>query len=466
MTLNPDRFSSAGVPGKFIQQYFHPWAIDEKAFAALMGLAERMNPATHIEDLSRVPDAARLQLMGADSSAQVRSEDGVSIVRIEGALTKYGSSFGGGTSSVSLRKAIRTAARDESTSAIVLEIDSPGGSVAGIADVVDDIKQARESKPVVAYVEDMAASAAYWIASAADSILSNRTALVGNVGTMIGLYDYSGQAAADGVKAVLIKSGEFKGMGMPGAEITDAQKAELSREVAAINKSFVGAVTDGRKLTEEQLKDVTTARTYVGEEAVTIGLVDRIGTLDDAKEAAKQIGISRGSAGRPQSVANNTPAKGESTMDLSAITIDALKAGRPDIVESLTKAEAARATTAATEQERTRVLAILDACSEYKADAKTARELIEGGKCEADAKNRVQADRIKALESSAPQAPGASATSDDGDVEAAPVATATDEESLKKLYAKSPALQAEFGDAETFIAYRKAEQAGRIRGVK
>src|SRR5690606_31819803 len=129
-----------------------------------------------------------------------------------GAMTKQGSSFGG-ASTVRTRRAIRSAAADKSVSAIMLLIDSPGGSVSGTSDLADDVANAKKKKPVYAYIEDTCCSAAYWVASQCSAIYANPTAIVGSIGTYMVVADYSRMAENAGVKVHCISTGKYKGAG-------------------------------------------------------------------------------------------------------------------------------------------------------------------------------------------------------------------------------------------------------------
>jgi protease-4 len=130
----------------------------------------------------------------------------VAVISLTGKLMKQQASMGGGTSTVQARRDIRAAASDPDIGAILLRIDSPGGTAAGTKELADEITAAKTKKPVWAYVEDMAASAAYWAASQASRIIANETALVGSIGTYGVVQDTSGMAAMEGVKVHVIRS--------------------------------------------------------------------------------------------------------------------------------------------------------------------------------------------------------------------------------------------------------------------
>jgi protease-4 len=205
------------------------------------------------------------------------------MISLTGKLMKQQASMGGGTSTVQARRDIRAAASDPDIGAILLRIDSPGGTAAGTKELADEIAAAKAKKPVWAYVEDMAASAAYWAASQASRIIANETALIGSIGTYGVVQDTSGMAAMEGVKVHVIRAGAFKGAGTPGTEITAEHLTEMQRTVDGLNEYFLAGVTAGRSmLTAARVRELADGRAYLAAEAKTLGLIDAIGSFDQA----------------------------------------------------------------------------------------------------------------------------------------------------------------------------------------
>lgn len=235
--------------------------------------------------------------------------DGVRVIPVDGPLMKGWSKFGG-TSTVAVRGALRRAAGDDRVRAIVLRIDSPGGHVAGTDDLARDVARVvAGGKRVIAYVEDMAASAAYWVASQASEIVANPSALIGSIGAFVVLEDSSKAAEIAGVKVHVIQTGEFKAIGVPGAPITDEQVAAVRTEIDALAELFFGAVASGRKskMTRKQVDAVADGRVWIAAEAKGLGLIDRIGAFDDVltkligkgSRAKAALQIARARAGLP-----------------------------------------------------------------------------------------------------------------------------------------------------------------------
>lgn len=209
----------------------------------------------------------------------------VAIIKATGSLMKQASSMGG-TSTIQLRRDIRAAAGDKDVSAILLAIDSPGGTVAGTSDLAADVAAARQRKPVWAHIDDLGASAAYWIASQADAIFANSpTALVGSIGTIMTVYDLSKNAEKEGVRAMVFATGPLKGAGTPGTEITDEQAAYFQSMVEESQQYFDAAVKTGRGLSSSELQSVKTGGVFSAVTAKSLKLIDGIRALDDTIEA-------------------------------------------------------------------------------------------------------------------------------------------------------------------------------------
>ena len=214
-------------------------------------------------------------------SLYAQTDDGVAVVRIVGQITKGLSKFGG-TSTVMTRRAIRQAACDSSIKAIMLAIDSPGGQVAGVQDLAEEVKRARQQKPVLAFIEDLGASAAYWIASQAQRITANQTAEIGSIGVMAVLEDLSGLTSRNGVQVHVVTTGPYKAVGVKGAPVLPDHLAYLSEMVGHMGAFFFDAVQQGRRLSQARLAAVTDGRVWIASEAQQLGLLDGVQSFDDA----------------------------------------------------------------------------------------------------------------------------------------------------------------------------------------
>lgn len=256
-----------------IHEYFGVWAIQEDPFLAAVNQLNGMNLEQHV-----IVQQAQPRESPAKAPAQTAGT--IAILQMSGPLMKYVSSLTGGTSTVAARRQLREAAQNPNISAIVLRIDSPGGTVSGTFDLVDDVRRASASKPVYAYIEDLGASAAYAIASAATKIYANPTALVGSIGTFTVIQDLSGRAAQLGVKVHVIRAGTYKGAGAPGTEVTPAHLAEWQRVVDQLNEHFIAAVSSGRRMTADATRALADGRVHLADAAKAMGLVDSVSSFD------------------------------------------------------------------------------------------------------------------------------------------------------------------------------------------
>lgn len=256
-------------------QWLGDWAMEPERFMAsytsLIGLDLHVHLQTGPE---RAAAAAKEQ------SQQVRAGQ-VAIVGLYGALMKSVPSGEQGTSTVLARRKIRAAAADPEIAAIMLHIDSPGGTVAGTESLAADIADARKRKPVYAYIEDLGASAAYWLASQADKIFANGSALVGSIGTYAVVYDLAGKAAMQGIKVHVVRAGEMKGAGEAGTEVTPALLTEIQQRVNERNEFFVRGVATGRGLSLEKARGLADGRIYIAAQAQAKGLIDGVQAFDE-----------------------------------------------------------------------------------------------------------------------------------------------------------------------------------------
>ncbi|MBL9088182.1 MAG: S49 family peptidase [Planctomycetia bacterium] len=207
--------------------------------------------------------------------------DGVAVIGIHGLMVKDPISWGGFCATATVRTQIRAAVARDDVRAVLLHVSSPGGFVDGVNDLAADVAAAAKRKPVECFIEDIGASAAYWVASQAAKIWANPTAIVGSLGTFQVLWDESNAYDAAGIKVHVLSTGPLKGAGQPGTEITDEFLAAERVLVADLNRHFMKAVASGRRLTPKQLEVAATGEVWIAAKAKDLGLVDGIRTLDD-----------------------------------------------------------------------------------------------------------------------------------------------------------------------------------------
>jgi signal peptide peptidase SppA len=183
---------------------------------------------------------------------------------------------------IRVREALRSAVRDPDVSGIMLRIDSPGGTVAGSAELAADIRKAAARKPLYAYADDLAASGALLALTQARKAYGSPNAEIGSIGVYMVVEDTSQQYQQDGVKVHVISSAPLKGIGVDGTEVTVAQLSEWQRRVADLADWFVAEVATGRKSSKEDVQKLATGQSWVAEKAQAHGLIDGVMTFDEA----------------------------------------------------------------------------------------------------------------------------------------------------------------------------------------
>lgn len=175
--------------------------------------------------------------------------------------------------------------RDE-VKAVVLRINSPGGTAVAADEIYQKILEVRENKPVVAHFSQVAASGGYYVGAAADSIVAHPDTLTGSIGVIMNLYEISELYEKIGVTANTIVSGEFKDIGSEARELTEEERAQLQDLVDGSYDNFVNAIVAGRGMDESTVRNLGDGRLYSGKQAADVGLVDSLGTFDVAIDEA------------------------------------------------------------------------------------------------------------------------------------------------------------------------------------
>lgn len=220
--------------------------------------------------------------------------DKVLLVGLDGVLTAAPGSGGllsDPSTLVGLRDVLDRAEKDSSIRAILLRIDSPGGSVAASDLIHHELAtfKKKTDRKIVAVCMGMAASGGYYSAMAADTIYVHPTSIVGSIG-VIGMFpNLAGLTGKIGVDVRVVKSGEFKDMGSMWRPFSDPDRAILQAMIDSMYEGFVKVVCEGRpKLDEATVRRLADGRIYTAQEAVTLGLADAVGYMDDAFAAARK----------------------------------------------------------------------------------------------------------------------------------------------------------------------------------
>lgn len=258
----------------YAQEWLGVWAIYEPHFNSLASMVRGMSVKDHLDARAAFgKDRPKPTLM--------KGENGIAVIPLRGTLQKQEASFSESTSTVEARRLIREAAADPEIKGIMLLIDSPGGTVSGTEALATEVAKATAKKPTYAYIEDLGASAAYWVASQTEKIFTNATGIVGSIGTFGIVYDYHVAAAAQGIEVLVVRAGEFKGAGVPGTKVTAPQIADMQRRIDQLNDQFIAGVASGRKMSMDQVKALATGQVHVGQAAVDLKLVDGVASAED-----------------------------------------------------------------------------------------------------------------------------------------------------------------------------------------
>jgi protease-4 len=187
---------------------------------------------------------------------------------------------------------LNQAAADESVKAVVLRVNSPGGSVTTSDTMYDELVRFknRTHKPVIASAQEVAASGAYYVSCGSDKIVVNPTSVVGSIGVIFESMDFVGTMDKLGIEAYAIKSAELKDMGSPFKHLTPKAREIMQGMVDEYFARFKSVVTSNRPIKDSAtLALVTDGRVFSGQKAVELGLADQTGRLDDAIELARQM---------------------------------------------------------------------------------------------------------------------------------------------------------------------------------
>jgi protease-4 len=213
----------------------------------------------------------------------------IAVVPIKGVIsTGEGSDmFGGkGTPSEDIVDWIKSADKDEKTKAILLEIDSPGGSPVASEEIATAVKNA--NKTVVAVIRETGASGAFWVASAADYVFASRMSLTGSIGVTGSRLEFAGLLKDYNVTYRQLSSGKYKDAGSPWKEMNPEEQTLFQKMLDDIYADFINAVAENRNLPVDRVKELATGFVLTGAQAKELGLVDAIGNKEDATKYIEQ----------------------------------------------------------------------------------------------------------------------------------------------------------------------------------
>jgi protease-4 len=208
--------------------------------------------------------------------------DKIAVVEIKGVITQ----------SSGVIEELQQYLEDDGVKAIILRIDSPGGGVGPAQEIYREIMKIKTKKKVVTSMGSVAASGGYYIACASNLIVANPGTITGSIGVIMEFSNFEELLKKIGIKGVVLKSGEHKDIGSPFREMTPEEKTIMQEVLDNVHQQFIQAVADGRKLDRSKVFQIADGRIFTGEQAKNLGLVDKMGNLQDAIDiTAKMVGI-------------------------------------------------------------------------------------------------------------------------------------------------------------------------------
>ncbi len=308
-----------------------PWAIQPEKLVELRGIYE-----THLrgEKIDVKAVEARIGKPLNNPPQGYKVVDSVALIPIEGVIAKRMNLFtqiSGGVSTDLLARDFKSALEDPSVKAIVLALDSPGGTVDGTVDVASLVYASRGVKPIVAYTDNLMASAAYWIGSAADKVyIGNDATSVGSIGVVATHTDVSQAEAQRGIKTTEVYAGRYKRIASQYAPLSEEGRAYLQDRVDHLYSVFVNAVGTHRGVSEREALAMADGRLFSGRKAIEAGMVDGVSTLDALIVDIRSGGVS----GRKNTQMEVSMGK-EEVKETPAITAEYLTENHRDIYDAI-----------------------------------------------------------------------------------------------------------------------------------
>jgi ClpP class serine protease len=421
------------------------WAITPEALQQVVAIAQGFGD----------PEALAAKLgKPLTNTRTVTVRDGVAVVPVIGPIMRYANVFteiSGATSIQMLATDLQAAVDDPAIKAIILEIDSPGGQVAGVSEFAAQIRAANSIKPVVAYISDTGASAAYWIAASAGSIVASDTARIGSIGVVM-----QASIEADAGTVKFISSQSPLKHASPG---TDSGKTQYQKTVDSLAEVFIGAVADFRGVSRETvIANFGNGGMLIAADAISAGMADKLGSMESL--------IAQLSSGKTQT----TSKKGNITM--TDITRETIASDYPDIAKAFTDDGYAAGLSAGkllgAEAERVRIQAI-EALAMPGHEALIAQIKFDGATTAAEAALQIigaeKTNRTVMAEKLAADTPKpvshANAAFNDGGNDGSDQLTGS--EKWEHEWKHSAALQSEFKTIGAYVAYQSASEKGLVK---
>jgi len=263
-----------------------PWAILPETLQMICGI---FTAAASGHGLTAEEIQARI---GAAQRPNARRSGAVAVLPLHGPIAQrmnMMTAVSGGTSTEMFGKQFRAVMAEPGIGSVVIEVDSPGGTISGVEELATEIFKARGSKPIITQVNSWMASAAFWIGAAADEIVITPGGHMGSVGCIMPHLDVSKRDEKEGVKMTLITAGRFKAEASPFEPLSDEARAALQRDVDEMYGMFVASLARSRGVSAATVRNGFGEGRMVGaKQALELGMADRIGTMQDT---LKRLGV-------------------------------------------------------------------------------------------------------------------------------------------------------------------------------
>ena len=233
---------------------------------------------------------------GSSLHSLLDMKDRILVVKLTGMIADKGDSSllsRIGTSD-SAKKKLHKAVKNKHVKAVLIRINSPGGTVASSQELAEEVRLLRKAgKPVVVSMGDVAASGGYYVACAADKIVASPGTMTGSIGVIMNLINLQGIEQKLGIEPQVVKSGQFKDMGSPHRAMTPEEKTLIQIMILDSYDQFVHAVADGRRMEIDTVKKLADGRVYTGRQALKAGLIDELGSYQDALASTQKLARDR-----------------------------------------------------------------------------------------------------------------------------------------------------------------------------
>ena len=240
------------------------------------------------EEFPQTSLAQYAQLVARDKDKGFGSDDTVAIVYAEGNIVVGSETVPGSITSQGLASTLREMRQDDEVKAVVLRVNSPGGSAIASEVIADEVKRLAEEKPLIVSMGDYAASGGYMIAAAGQKILASPTTITGSIGVYSLLLNFQEIANNNGITWDGVKTAQLAGMETTSRPQTDTELKIQQDYTDALYDRFMSIVAEGRDVTKARVTQVAQGRVWTGEDAIAADLVDQLGGLEDAIELAAE----------------------------------------------------------------------------------------------------------------------------------------------------------------------------------